>query len=231
MLKFGLPCMVSTVPQNLNLRLDQMMMASFFAPRLLGLYVTAVAWSSLVSPLFQAVGVVIFPHVAAHETTSEQVSALTRILRLAVPMAMAVGVIIAVITPIGLPFLFGHRFDESRSCGVVLVFAAAILGINNMLEEGLRGLGAPKAAMWSEFGGLIVTAALLVLLLKPMGIMGAAIASLGGYGTVAILLLYWTRQLTEYSLLELLLPRGSEVMEMYDRAWLLLRTLSDANTN
>jgi O-antigen/teichoic acid export membrane protein len=105
---------------------------------------------------------------------------------------------------------------------VVLVFAGAILAINQMLEEGLRGLGSPKAAMWSELGGLVVTLTLLALLLKRMGIMGAAIASLLGYATVTIQLLYWTRELTGCTLSAILLPSGSEVAEVFYRArvWL-----------
>jgi O-antigen/teichoic acid export membrane protein len=231
MLAFGLPTVISTVPQNLNLRLDQMLMAGIFAPRLLGLYVTAVAWSSIVNPLFQAISVVIFPHVAAHVTREAQVSSLTRILRLGIPMAILVAGGVAFITPFGISFLFGHRFDESRAAGVVLVFAGAILGINSMLEDGLRGLGAPKATMWSEFGGLIVTVLLLALLLKPLGIMGAAIASLVGYATVAIQLVSWTRQLTGCTFSALLFPRGSELLEVYDRAWLSLRSAGKATAD
>lgn len=231
MLAFGLPNMIGTVPQNLNLRLDQMLMAAIFAPRLLGLYVTAVAWSSIVTPFFQAISIVIFPHIAAHVTREEQVASLTRVLRLGVPLAIVVASGVAFITPWGIPILFGHRFDESRAAGVVLVFAGAILGINGMLEEGLRGLGAPKATMWSEFGGLIVTVLLLAFLLKPWGIMGAAIASLAGYATVGIQLVSWTRELTGCTFSALLLPRGSELMEFYDRAWLSLRSVGKATAD
>jgi len=223
MIAFGLPSVVTVVPYNLNLRLDQMLMAAIFAPALLGIYVVAVAWAAIMSPVFQAIGIVLFPHIASHATRSEQVPVLTRVLRLGVPLALLSAGVLALVTPWGLPLVFGSRFAASNASAVVLVFAGAVLGINQILGEGLRGLGAPKAVMWSELGGLAVTLASLAMLLKPMGIMGAAVASLLGYGTVAIQLLYWTRRLTGCSLSEMLLLRGSDMVDVLDGARLWLR--------
>jgi len=231
MLSFGLPSAVTMLPQNLNLRLDQMLMAAVFAPQLLGLYVVAVSWAAIMAPLFQAVGIVLFPHIASLARREEQVPILARVLRFGVPLAFCAAGVLASITPWGLPLVFGRRFGASSASAIVLVFAGAILGINGMVGEGLRGLGAPKATMWSEFGGLVVTALSLGLLLKPMGIMGAAIASLLGYAAVAIQLLYWTRKLTQCNFSTLLLPRGSEVIEVYDRTLLWLRGLGQATAD
>jgi antigen flippase len=223
MMAFGLPSVVTVVPYSLNLRLDQMVMAVIFAPALLGLYVVAVAWAAIMSPLFQAISIVVFPHIASHTIRDKQVSALTGILRLGVPLAVVVAAGVALVTPWGLPLIFGRVFAAAEAPAVVLVFAGAILAINQMLEEGLRGLGSPKAAMWSELGGLVVTLTLLALLLKRMGIMGAAIASLLGYATVTIQLLYWTRELTGCTLSAILLPSGSEVAEVFYRARVCLK--------
>jgi len=225
MLSFGVPSSMTLLPQNLNLRLDQILMAAVFAPRLLGLYVVAVGWAAIMTPLFQAIGIVLFPNIASRPTRSEQVPALARIIRFGVPVALLAAGALALVTPWGLPIVFGSRFAASRASAIVLVFGSAILGINQILGEGLRGLGAPRAVMWSELGGLLVTGAALGLLLKPMGIMGAAVASLLGYGTVAIQLLYWTRQLTGCGFSDLLLPSSSEITEVFARACLWLEGL------
>jgi O-antigen/teichoic acid export membrane protein len=228
MLSFGLPSMMTVLPQNLNLRLDQMLMAALFAPRLLGFYVVAVAWAAILAPLFQAISIVVFPHIAAHQLRDKQASTLAGILRLGIPLAVVAATGLATLTPIGIPLIFGRRFAAAEAPAVVLVFAGAILAINQMIEEGLRGLGAPKAVMWSELGGFVVTLGLLALLLKPMGIMGAAIASLLGYGTVAFQLLYWARELTGYHLSTMLFPSGSEVVEVFSRARLWIKDLHGA---
>ena len=225
MLSFGLPSVLTLLPQHLNLRLDQMLMAAVVAPGLLGLYVVGVSWAAIMTPAFQAVAIVLFPHIASRPSREQQISALTRIIRLGSPVAILASCALSIVTPWGLPLIFGAKFAASISAAIVLVFAGGVLGINQLLEEGLRGLGSPKAAMWSEFGGLIVTATLLWLLLKPMGIMGAAVASLAGYTVVALQLVYWTTTLTASPLSELLLPRGQEMIEIYERTSLWVRGL------
>ena len=155
MLAFGLPSVVTVLPQTLNLRLDQMLMAAIFVPRLLGLYVVAVAWAAIMTPLFQSVAIVLFPHIAGHPTRKEQVSVLARVLRLGVPLALGTSGVLALVTPWGLPLVFGRGFGGSIASAIVLVFAGAILGINQMLEEGLARSGRAQignvvGARWSD---------------------------------------------------------------------------------
>ena len=63
----------------------------------------------------------------------------------------------------------------------------------------------------AELLGLAVTAMSLALLLRPLGIIGAAIASLLGYSTVTVALLASARQITGISIASLLLPRPAEM--------------------
>ena len=92
MLGFGLPCVISTVPQVLNLRLDQMLMAGLLPARLLGLYVVAVAWSSATAPLLTALGAVLFPRVASQSTPEQQARALAQGSRLAILASLVLAV-------------------------------------------------------------------------------------------------------------------------------------------
>ena len=65
MLKYGIPSMLSTLPYNLNLKLDKMIMVGFLGPNSLGLYVVAVAWSGAIIPLITAMPMVMVPRVVA----------------------------------------------------------------------------------------------------------------------------------------------------------------------
>jgi O-antigen/teichoic acid export membrane protein len=228
MLSFGLPCVVTVLPQTLNLRLDQMLMAAILVPQTLGLYVVSVAWAGIMTPLFQSVSIVLFPHIASNSSRTEQAVVLGRIVRLGVPFAVCLAGLMALITPLAVPLIFGVRFQASVASAVVLVVAGAVLGINQLLEEGLRGLGAPKAVMWSEFAGLILTFLLLAFLLKPMGIMGAALASLLGYSAVAIQLFYWTHILIGCSISSLLFPSVSEALDILGEMRLRLKNFGRA---
>jgi hypothetical protein len=79
------------------------------------------------------------------------------------------------------------------------------------MQEGLRGMGRPYEVLQAEFGGLIVTVLILTATLRPLGIMGAAIASFLGYGTVCLVLLVKTAKATSLSLSTLLCPSVAEL--------------------
>jgi len=222
MLGFGLPCVVSAVPQMLNFRLDQMLMAALLPARLLGLYVVAVAWSSASSPVLNALGAVLFPRVASQATREQQAQALAQGNRLAILASLVLAVVVLILTPRMVPLLFGAKFAAAIPAALVLVVAGAISAFNLVAEEGLKGLGCPSAVMWAEFGGLAVTGLSLWLMLRPFEIVGAALASLFGYSAVAVLLVASERSLTGYSLASLLCPTFGEVQTGWRRVQVLL---------
>jgi O-antigen/teichoic acid export membrane protein len=115
------------------------------------------------------------------------------------------------VTPQAIKILFGERFRVSIPAALVLLPAAGILGFNLVLQEGLRGLGRPYAVLRAELAGLVVTAIALLAMLRPLGIMGAAIASLLGYSTVNVVLLVNARRYTGMRLRELLIPQRGEL--------------------
>ncbi len=219
MLKFGVPLVASALPKQLNLRLDQMMMAALLPPRLLGLYVVAVAWSTMTGPVLEGMGAFLFPHVAAHKTDGEQAEALVRIARLATPIALVQIAAFCAITPWGLTWIFGEPYRESIPSALILVVAGSTLYLGQLLEEGLRGLGKPLPILVAELGGLVITAFSLVVLLRPMGIVGAAISSFLGYTVVWSILVARIRSITGFSVVEILVPSGAELRD----GWMTLR--------
>jgi O-antigen/teichoic acid export membrane protein len=211
MLDYGLPCMMTGMPQMLNLRLDQMLMAALLSPRDLGLYVVAVAWSSAAAPLLNAVGVVMTPAVASATDTAHGARRLAAGARITTALAITICLILAAVTQIAIVLLFGERFRPSIPAALVLMPAAGVLGLNLALQEGLRGMGRPYAVLRAELAGLAVTAFALIAMLRPMGIMGAAIASLLGYSTVSAVLLINVRRYSGMPIADFLLPRFDEI--------------------
>jgi O-antigen/teichoic acid export membrane protein len=225
MLIYGLQCTVGGLPILLNLRMDQMLMAAFMPPVDLGLYVAAVAWSGAISPLLNAVASVLFPEVASKESGPEQTGAFARGTRFAALIAAPIGLALTLITPWAMIMLFGAKFRPAIPSALVLVPAGAILGVNLAMEDGMRGLGRPDLVMRAELTGLIVTAGCLALLLRPLGILGAAIASLLGYGTVAGSLLFQARRVTGASTADLLVSSPREIRGYVDHVLILARQI------
>jgi O-antigen/teichoic acid export membrane protein len=210
MLRYGLPCFLTTAPQLLNLRLDQMLMAAFFPARLLGLYVAAVAWGGIANPVLHGVAMVLLPRVASSASDEERRTAVTRVSRIGLLLAAAITFSIALPTPWLLPLVFSRSFSPAVPAAVLLVLAGSIAGINIILQEALRGLGKPASAMWSEFSGLVVTGCSLLFLLQPFGIVGAAISSIMGYSTTMIALALHARRSVGGSLRNMLLPTADD---------------------
>lgn len=221
MLRFSVPLVASALPKQLNLRLDQMVMAALLPPRLLGLYVVAAAWSTMTGPIFEGLSAFLFPHVASHGSVEGQALALVQFTKFATPIALLEVIVFSLITPWGLTLLFGNAYRQSVPSALVLVVAAATLYLGQMLEEGLRGLGKPMPILWAELGGLLITAFSLAALMKPMGIIGAAISSLLGYTVVWSILVNRIRAATGFSFAQILLPSTCDIR----RGWMSLCNL------
>ncbi len=190
LMRFGLPTVLSAIPVMLNMRMDQLVMAAFLPARNLGLYVVAVTWSTIMSPILTAVGMVLFPQVASMGSQQAQIEMVAAVSRLSAGVSALLALALALATPLGLPLLFGQDFRPAVLSAVILVGAGAISNVNQVLEEGSRGLGYPVFSLRAEVGGLVATGIGLWFLLPSLEIVGAALASVLGYSTVTALLLW-----------------------------------------
>lgn len=186
MLRFGLPSALTSLPQTINLRFDQLMIIAFLPARSLGIYVVAVSWSGAVAPLLSAVASVLFPNVSAEHDLERQRRLLATALQRGTIVAAATSMPFMLLAPVVLPLVFGARFAPSVPSALVLVPAGAVLGWAGIAEEGLRGLGRPTTVLVAELIAAAVTLVTLPVLLHSLGIFGAAVASLLGYSTVAV---------------------------------------------
>ena len=211
MLKYGLPSMAGTVPQFLNLRMDQMLLAALFPAGELGLYVVGVAWSGALAPLLTAIGAVGFPQIAAKRTDYAQKELLASTIRISLVFALFLALITLAVTPIAVPLLFGSRFSPAIPAALILVVAAAISNFNIILEEGIRGYGQPKHILLAELCGLLITAISLLIFLRPLRIMGAALASLLGYSITTVVMMAKISHATGYPLSSLIWPNKCDI--------------------
>jgi O-antigen/teichoic acid export membrane protein len=228
MLIYGLPCVASTFPTVVNLRLDQMLMAAILSPVALGLYVAAVAWSGAINPLLNAVSSVLFPRIAGHDAQMDRMRSFSAGSRFAVLLALLITPVLAAATPWGIVLLFGRKFGAAVPAALILVPAGAVAAVNTVIEEGFRGLGMPTAPLYAQLSGMATTMVSLYFLLRPLGIVGASIASLLGYSTVTIALLFQARLLTGHSPAALLLPTAGELRAGIRQFMLLARRMAPA---
>jgi O-antigen/teichoic acid export membrane protein len=194
LLSYGASVAFTSIPQMINLRLDQLLIAMFLPPSLLGYYAIAVTWSGAAAPVLNAMPPVLLPHFSEMSTFAEKRQRVTQIIKILFPAGAVVSVLLLVATPFVIPALFGRTFAPAIHPALVLAIANTFNGINGALEAVLQGMGKPLLALRAEVIGMIGTIVLLWLLLPRIGIMGAAIASLVSYTTVTVSLLLSLRQ-------------------------------------
>lgn len=185
LLRYGLSNVSATVPNAVNGRFDQVVLALVVAPAALGQYAVAVSLSLLVAPLALAFGNVAFPRIARGGDT-------VRTVRQAVWGSFAVavtGVIIVVGTaPLLIPVLYGPGYEEVPRLLYLLAPGAAFFVVNQVVGDLLRGLGRPGLVAGCEWAGVVVTVIGLVALVPLIGAMGAAVTSSVAYIGVHVLL-------------------------------------------
>lgn len=230
LLRYGFPAVASTLPQMLNYRLDQFVMMAFLPAQALGLYVAAVAWGGMVQPLLGALGTALFPHVASQADPAHRVRVFAQGSRLALLLSVGLGGLLLVLTPWGLPLLFGPAFASAVPAALVLVVASAVAAFNGVMEEGLRGLGRPSAVLWAELGGVGITVAALVGLLPPFGIVGAALASLLGYAGVSVVLLAQAIRSGDISSWTTFCPSGEDLRAVWSRLAAIMAGICQVKT-
>jgi O-antigen/teichoic acid export membrane protein len=214
LLRFGLPSAVTSLPQTINLRFDQLLIIAFLPARSLGFYVVAVAWSGGVAPLLSAIGAVLFPQVSAEPDMRRRGQLLATALQGGAVVAAVTSLPFILLAPVALPLVFGSRYAPSIPSALVLVPAGAILAWAGIAEEGLRGLGRPTIVLVAESVAAVVTLSSLPVLLHFFGIVGAAVASLLGYTTIAVFAASAISRSTQLPLRQLMVPSPAALKSM-----------------
>ncbi|MBZ5523741.1 MAG: oligosaccharide flippase family protein [Acidobacteriia bacterium] len=226
MLKYGAPLACATVPQALNLRLDQVLISAFLPSAELGFYVVAVGWGGAVALVLTAIANLSFPRIAASRSVQEAAEIFTRNIRLGVTVSICLGSALVLITPIILPVIFGHAFRASIPAACLVVVASSLGGINIIGEEGLRGFGHTWPVFFIELSGITVTAGMLFWLLPKMGIAGAALASILGCFTASMTLGFYCWKKLRIRPSSLCSPAKQDVTDLWRAATSMLSRMS-----
>lgn len=202
LVRYGLQCHANGLAQLCNVRLDQLLIAAVLPVQSLGLYAVAVAWSSGLQPLSSAFGAVLFPEVASRTSRGAQSHAVAYGSRLGIIATIVVGIAVLAVTPWAVQLLFGESFSGAIPAALVLVITAVVGGVSQVIEGGIRGMGAPGIILQAELARLGVMIVCLLLFLFPWGILGAAFASFAGTSVSTGLLVYRAKRLARVEVIE-----------------------------
>jgi O-antigen/teichoic acid export membrane protein len=185
MLAYGIRSHTTAIASLLNQRLDQLLISVLLAPARLGLYVTAVTFTSPTNLIGSSVSLVALPVLARMEPGAQRTAAASRYAAYALGASVVVTIPILLFTPELIGFFFGSAFVSASAACRVLLLAGIVLTMNRVFGSILKAVGRPLDAGVAEFAGVVATMGSLAILLPKFGLIGAAAASLLAYGIVS----------------------------------------------
>lgn len=217
LISFGLRSFASTAAWRTNERIDQPMIAALLAPAQLGLYVTAVAISSVAGIIGSSVIFVGLPAMAALTDADDRRRLASGLIGLTLLASAALTLPLLVGARFLLDLLFGPEFAVVAPVARILLVAAVVLSVNRAIESMLVGIGRPGQAARAELLSIPVTLVGLVVLLPTIGLVGAGWASLVAYLTAFALMSRSASAALELPLRRLLVPARTDVVMIVRR--------------
>jgi O-antigen/teichoic acid export membrane protein len=216
-ISFGARSWLFSVSALANARLDQLMMTRLVPSSELGLYAVAVNVTVIQTAVRSAVISVIFPRVSGGEP-----ALIGRALRTTLALTAFIALGLAAVIGVILPWLFGTNFTGAIAMARLLLVAAVPQAGAEILASGLIGGGAPGSAARGQLLALAITIPGLLLLLHPLGGVGAALVSLVAYSVTFGFLLIVTIHRFGGKWSDYLIPHRTDIASLLSAAapWL-----------
>ncbi len=215
-LTFGVKGYAANALQILNYRVDLFLLSAFTTAAALGHYAVAVAVTTVLWLLPQAIGDVLFPRVAAlsasdaadadaHRAFIEAKSLRHTTLVVAACTLLVAGALLVLVVPV-----YGADFEESLVLGLIRLPGVALIGIGGTLAATIVGRGRPEYSLYTTLVSTPATMALYAILIPSLKATGAALASTLSFTLTFFLLAFYYRRATGHGVLSRLVPTRSE---------------------
>jgi O-antigen/teichoic acid export membrane protein len=177
--RFGWQAHAADLPRMALTFVPQLVVTPRLGFRAFGLYSAALSLAGLVSLGSSALAATCFAECSGlngHRKTR----AIQRSVLLAICGCCAAGLALAFAAPLAIRAVYGPAFEESIPLARMLTLWAVVSGIGSVLQHALYSFGKPLRAAGGSMGGLAVTCAALLILLRPFGMFGVAASSILG---------------------------------------------------
>lgn len=212
---FALKSWLANTVTMLSLRQDMLLLAMLSGTRAVGIYsisVTAAELAWYVPNALQSVSTVKF---AAEGDSSELAERMNRSVW---PFTLAFACVIFLIAAPLIPLVYGGQFRASVLPLLLLLPGVVATSMSTSLSAWLTGRGHPQEPAMANVTNMVVNLLANVLLIPRLGAAGAAMASTISYTVGTGVVIWRFRARTGASVVEVLVPRGSDLKTMLDVA-------------
>jgi O-antigen/teichoic acid export membrane protein len=216
---FGVKGYAANALQLINYRLDLFILASVATAADVGHYSVAIAVTSVMWLLPQALSDVLFPRVAALSARSSDEGGLVRAFVETKSMrhTALIVVVSTVALALALDFLvvpvYGVAFRPAVDLGLILLPGVALLGLSGTMSSTIVGRGHPGYSLTSALIVTPVTVALYVALIPTLHATGAALASSISYACSFLLVAVFYGRAIGEPVIPRLIPTRSEIAD------------------
>jgi len=197
------------VARDLNLYLDQLIIAAVMAPATLGIYAAAVSATTTARVVAGGLVYLAQPEVQRADA-ADTGRALAAVARLTIVIMTPVTLLMIVALPLVLPLVYGPAFADAVQVGVVLSLGIVPESLAVSLASGLVGAGLARTGAIAQIAGLLITVVGLTLVLPAGGALGAAIVSVAAYSCSALAAVLLTARALHVTARAMLVPRTSD---------------------
>jgi O-antigen/teichoic acid export membrane protein len=205
-IRYGLRVQVGSMLQLANYRLDVIIVQLFRPLSQVGYYVIAQTIAELVVNLAVAFQGSIMPLVSHYEGDEKADTSTVLSVR---HHGILAGVAIlgnAILGPLVIAVAFGPKYTPAIVPMLILLPGIWFLGMGTVIQGDLSGRGRPGLSSTLVGVAAVVTVALDFALIPPLGVPGAALASVAAYSTYGIASLIALHRVTGIPVRELLIP-------------------------
>lgn len=174
------PLIISSVMISLYMRIDQIMIKEMMDNSAVGQYAAAVRISEAWYFIPMAICNSVFPAIVNAKKISEDLyyQRLQKLYTIMVWIGVAVALPVTFLSNLLVNLLYGIAYDQASSILILHIWTGIFIGLS--VSSGLWFIaeGLSKMAMSRNFIGAIINIFLNIILIKPFGLLGAAIATL-----------------------------------------------------
>ncbi|MGZ4783812.1 MAG: oligosaccharide flippase family protein [Oryzihumus sp.] len=186
-LTYGARAQLGNLLWLVNLRLDVLMLGALAGPATLGVYAVASKSAELMRLPANATNYVLYPRFTRMEPLAAAVEVRTLLPR-ACGLTVLATPVVAAVSVVALPLLFGPDFRSAVGPACVLLLGLSVEGAAAVSSAYLCGRGRPGSNSLGMGLGVTVTLVLDLALIPRYGAMGAAAASSAAYLATTFLL-------------------------------------------
>jgi O-antigen/teichoic acid export membrane protein len=209
--RYGLRVQVGALFQLVNYRLDVLIVQGFRSLNQVGYYVIAETIAELVLTLALVFQSNVLPLVSHYEGDERARSSTVLSVRHYGILGLAAILGNAVFGPLLILVAYGPRFSRAVAPMLIMLPGIWFLGLGIVIQGNLAARNRPGLSSFLAGGSAVLTVGLDFALIPPLGIDGAALASVGAYTSFGIASLFALHQASSIPVRELIVPTRSDL--------------------